>query len=239
MRPGPWRDVRLDVTSRSAIRAVFESERPEAVFYCSYDRAQRDVTVDGAYEAAVASARMGARFVFISTDLVFDGKAGNYTEAAPAVPLVYYGEMKLEAEVSVWSTVPEAVILRPSLMVGEFGDRLRPAYEDALRRALAIDSYVDEWRSPVLVDDVAHAAWELACRDVGGIFHVGGPQRLSRYELATQLCAIFGLDRALVRHARRPEDRPRDTSLVSGRLVRLLGWSPRPIEAAMRPSLVA
>jgi dTDP-4-dehydrorhamnose reductase len=237
VRPGGWRDARLDVTSPSAIRAVFERERPEAVFYCSYDKAQRAVTVDGAFESAIASARMGARFVLISTDLVFDGKAGNYAEAAAAVPLLYYGEMKLEAEVAVWSTAPEAVILRPSLMVGEFGDRLRPAYEDALRHGLAIDSYVDEWRSPVLVDDVAHAAWELACRDVGGIFHVGGPQRLSRYELATQLCAIFGLDQGLLRHARRPEDRPRDTSLVSGRLVRLLGWSPRPIEAAMRPVL--
>jgi dTDP-4-dehydrorhamnose reductase len=140
--------------------------------------------------------------------------------------------MKLEAEVAVWSSAASAVILRPSLMVGEFGDRLRPEYEDALRAGMPIDSFVDEWRSPILVDDVARAAWDLAGREVAGTFHLGGPQRLTRHQIALELCAAFGLDPSLVRRASRPPDRPRDTSLNSSRLVRLLGWAPRPISAA-------
>jgi len=194
--------------------------------------------VDGAAEAARAAARLGARFEFISTDLVYDGRAGSYTESMPAIPMLPYGQLKLEAEAAVRGAAEDAVILRPSLLVGESGIHLRPAYEcGQLMRGLPVELYTDEWRSPVHVDDVARAAWETCCLDVTGVWHAGGPQRLSRWELGEVLCRMFRFDPALLKQAARPRERPRDTSLNSGRLAALLGWQARPLSGLLAPSL--
>lgn len=163
-----------------------------------------------------------------STDLVFDGKSGNYHENLPASPIVPYGQLKLEAEVAVRDALPDAVILRPSLMTGESGIMLRPSFEcGSLVRGMPTDLYSDEWRSPIHVDDVARAAWDLCALDVSGTFHCGGPDRLSRIELGRIVCTIYRFNPAMIREAKRPPDRPRDTSLDSRRLASLLGWAPR------------
>jgi dTDP-4-dehydrorhamnose reductase len=228
VRPGPWRDALLDVTSPSAVRATIERERPGLVFYVAYDKARRDVTVDGARAAASAAASAGARFLLTSTDLVFDGQTGNYNDTMPANPVMPYGQLKLEAEAAARDSSNAAVILRMSLLWGESGITLRPAYEcDNLQGAQPIDAYTDEWRSPLHVDDAARAAWDLGVADTEGIYHFGGPERLSRFEMAKRLCAIYNFDPALVREAKRPEDRPADTTLDSTRLLGFLDWTPR------------
>jgi dTDP-4-dehydrorhamnose reductase len=80
------------------------------------------------------------------------------------------------------------------------------------------------------VDDVASAAWELVLGEASGIFHAGGPDRMTRYELAVLVARLFGFDAGLVSQATRPADRPRDVSLDSKRLSRFLGWSPRSLK---------
>lgn len=228
VRPGRWRDVVCDATAPSQIAARIEQTRADAVLYTAYETTSRAVTVEGAANAARAAARAGAAFLFFSTDLIFDGLAGNYSETTPARPTLTYAQHKLEAEGLVKTEHATAVIVRPALMVGESGILLRPAYECGnLMRGQPVDLYADEWRSPVHVDDVARSAWELMSKDVGGTFHVGGPDRLSRLELGRLLCGMFRFDPALVREARRPADRPKDTSLNSTRAINLLGWAPR------------
>jgi dTDP-4-dehydrorhamnose reductase len=230
VRPGPWRDALLDVTSPSSVRALIERERPGLVFYVAYDKARHDVTVDGARAAAAAAAAAGARFLLTSTDLVFDGQTGNYSDTMPANPIMPYGQLKLEAETAARDASNAAVILRMSLLWGESGITIRPAYEcDNLMRAQPIDAYTDEWRSPLHVDDAARAAWEVGVADTEGIYHLGGPERLSRFELAKRLCTIYNFDPALVRQAKRSEDRPADTSLDSTRLLGFLDWRPRTV----------
>ena len=235
MREGSWREVRLDVASAGDIRSCIGGLRPGLVFYCSYDKALREITVDGARTAAAATSAVGGKFVLLSTDLVFDGGAGNYNEDMAATPTMPYGQLKVEEEVAVRNAAAGSLNLRPSLMWGESGWTRRPAYEcGALENGEPVDAYADEWRTPVCVDDVARAAWELGCLDVSDIYHIGGPERLSRHQIARRLCTIYGFDTSLVREARRPEDRPRDTSLDSSRLVGLLEWKPQPMAA---PSL--
>jgi dTDP-4-dehydrorhamnose reductase len=233
VRPGRWREARLDVTSPAQVHRFLGAERPQAVFYCSYDKASRAITVEGAREAARAAAALGARFVFISTDLVYDGRTGGYAESQPAIPTLPYGQLKLEAESAVRGACDDAVILRPSLLVGESGIHQRPAYEcGRLVRGQPVDLYTDEFRSPAPVDDVARAAWELCCLEVSGVFHAGGPERLSRFQLGQVLCRLFRFDPRLLRQTARPADRPADTSLNSARLAALLGWAPGPLLAS-------
>lgn len=201
----------------------------------AYHTADRAITVDGARAAARAASGLGARFLLTSTDLVFDGRAGNYAETYPASPILPYGQAKLEAEAAVRDAAPGAVILRPSLFVGESGIILQPLFECSnLMRGQAVDLYGDEWRSPVHVDDVAGAAWDLVSGEVSGTFHWGGPQRLSRLELGLLLCDMHRFDRRLIREGKRPEDRPRDTSLDSRRLATLLGWQARSLASSSR-----
>jgi len=228
VRPGSWRDAQLDVTSPSALRDLFDRERPRVVFYCAYDPFNRLATVDAAGRAATLAALLRARFVFFSTDLVFDGARGRYAESTDVAPVLPYGALKAEAEALVRSEHPGVLIIRTSLLVGESGIYLRPAFEcDALRRGLPITLYTDEWRSPTYVDDVAKAAWGLVQSQASGTFHVAGPDRLSRFELGRLLCTLFRFDPALLREGTRPAERPRDTSLDSGRAASLLGWAPR------------
>ena len=80
---------------------------------------------------------------------------------------------------------------------------------------MPVTLYADEWRSPTHVDDLARASWELASLDVAGVYHMAGPERLSRLELGRILCALYHLDEGLIREAKRPPSRPRDTSLDS------------------------
>ncbi len=208
--------------------AVMAAERPEAVVYTAYHAADRAITVDGAHAAARAAAGAGARFLFVSTDLVFDGEHAPYAEHVPAQPVMPYGALKLEAEAAVRDAHPEAVILRCALLVGASGDVRRPAFEvGRLEAGEPLDAFVDEWRTPLHVDDAAQAAWELVLGETTGTWHLGGPERMTRHTLARLTCRLYGFDESLVREARRAPDRPRDVALDASRLIGLLGWAPR------------
>lgn len=238
VRPGNWREIQLDLSSPGTVRALLGRQRPTTVFFCAYDRTDPTVTVDAAVEAARAAAELGAGFLFFSSDMVFDGATGGYTEDSPVAPGTAYGAMKLQAEALVQAEHSGAQVVRTSLLVGESGIHMRPAYEcEALLRGLPVTLYKDEWRSPTHVDDLARASWELAALDVAGVFHLAGTERLSRLELGRILCALYRLDERLIREAKRPPSRPRDTSLGSHRAAALLGWAPRVLShVARRPA---
>jgi dTDP-4-dehydrorhamnose reductase len=222
--------VRLDASFAPAVVDCLAQVRGQAVIYVAHRAADRAVVVDGAQAAASAASALGARFLYVSTDQVFDGERAPYGETAPAQPMLPHGRLKLEGEVMVRDAHPGAVVLRSSLMVGTSGERVYPPYEGPLLSAgLPVDAYVDEWRTPVLADDVARAAWELVLGETAGTFHIGGPERMSRYDLAMKVCEIHGFDAGLVSRAERSTDRPRDVSLDARRLSGLLGWAPRAI----------
>ncbi len=235
VRPGRWRDVHLDLASSSAVRELVERERPSVVFYCAYDKSNPAITVDAAVAAARAALAAGARFVLFSSDLVFDGRTGGYSEQSPASPISSYGRMKAEAEALVRAEHAGALVVRTSLLVGESGIMLRPTFEcESLVRGQSVTLYRDEWRSPTQVDDVARASWELCSLEVSGVFHVAGPERLSRAELGRIVCDLFHFSPALIHEGDRPASRPRDTSLDSRRATSLLGWAPRALSELAR-----
>ena len=228
VRPGNWREIQLDLGAPGTVRGLLEQQRPGTIFFCAYDRTNPTVTVDAAVAAARASAELGSGFVFFSSDMVFDGQAGGYTEDSPLAPASGYGAMKVQAEALVQAEHPGAQVVRTSLLVGESGIHMRPAYEcEALVRGQPVTLYKDEWRSPTHVDDLARGAWDLAALDVAGVYHLAGSERLSRLELGRILCALYRFDAGLIREAARPASRPRDTSLDSRRAAALIDWAPR------------
>jgi dTDP-4-dehydrorhamnose reductase len=105
------------------------------------------------------------------------------------------------------------------------------------RRPVAL--FTDEHRTPVDPESLADAIGRLLRGTLGGLVHLGGPERVSRHELGLRTARLFGLDTSLVhavRHEDRPqpEPRPKDVSLDAGRARRELGWEPRPLDESLR-----
>ncbi len=199
--------ARLDVRDAAGVDALVERVRPGAVIHTAYLQqgpGAWDTNVAGSANVAAAAARAGARLVHISTDVVFDGAGTRpYREDDAPVPLTDYGRSKLEAEREVLAGHPDALVVRTSLMLGG----AEPGPQERLVAAAAdgesdTEFFEDEWRSPVLVDDLAAALVELAHRSESGLLHLGGPEAVSRFELARTIAAAHGLPAERLRRGR-------------------------------------
>lgn len=177
----------LDLRYRDSVRAVIDDWDPNAIIHTAYRRNDRAAIVDASRNVAEAAERTGARLVHISTDAVFAGRAWPYTEDDPPTPIHDYGTDKADAELAVLDACPTAVVVRTSLLVGS--GTMSPheiAVRDAVSGRSDIEFFTDEIRCPILVDDFAKALVVLAeRRDVTGVLHLGGPDALTRAELAT------------------------------------------------------
>jgi dTDP-4-dehydrorhamnose reductase len=166
----------------------------------------------------------GARLVYVSTDLVFDGEKGNYREGDDVNPLSVYARSKCDAERAVL-TYTRHVVVRLSLLFGPSVVGRASFFDEqitAFRAGRPVTLFADEWRTPLSLAVAADCLVALAASDCTGVLHLGGPERLSRLEMGRRLAARLGVDLALVVAGSRewapaPEPRPRDTSLDSSR----------------------
>lgn len=233
--PG-WRVVGLtradlDLGDFAALRRRFAADRPALVLHCAALSRSPACEADPALARRVnvevtrvlADLAAEARLVFFSTDLVFDGRRGGYTEEDPPNPLGVYATTKAEAETHVLKH-PRALVIRTSLNGGTSltGDR---AFNEQMRRAWEagrpVRLYTDEFRSPIHAAVTARAVWELALQDVNGLCHLAGAERLSRWEIGRLLAARWPqlhprLEPGSVRDHPGPP-RPPDTSLNCAR----------------------
>ena len=189
----------LDLLDHAVVRAAFERDRPGLVIHCagltrSPECQQRPELARRAnVEVTAQLAELAAEipFMFFSTDLVFDGRAGNYVETSPVNPLSVYGETKVAAERVVLAN-PRHLVVRTSLNFGRSptGDRgLNEQLRSAVRDGRELRLFTDEFRCPIAAVVTARAVWELMHGGHGGLFHVAGSERLSRYEIGRCLAA--------------------------------------------------
>jgi dTDP-4-dehydrorhamnose reductase len=204
------------VIHAGAIAAVAECRRnPERAY---------QVNTQGTALLADLAHEAGARMLFLSTDLVFDGEKGGYREEDQPAPLSVYGRTKAAAEQAVLA-VPRGLVLRVSLLFGP-GIVGRPYFFDeqvtALREGRTLTLFSDEWRTPLSLATAARALRALVDSDIVGILHLGGPERMSRLEMGQRLAAYLGVDASAIQAVLRTsvpaaEPRPCDTSLDSSR----------------------
>ena len=210
---------RCDITNRSHVDDVVSLHAPTVVINAAYIQSGPTASVvcgEASGWIAAAAQRAGARFVHVSTDLVFDGTLGRpYTEADETNPLSEYGHAKLRGEGLVLAEAPGTAIARTSLI---YGDPTAPQ-ERLTHKALDSDSisfFTDELRSPIHVDDLATALLDIAALEFAGVLNVAGAERLSRFEFAHALAEHAGHDPS--RLTGTPQDpalgpRPKDVSL--------------------------
>jgi dTDP-4-dehydrorhamnose reductase len=241
----------VDLTDERAVTLALTEADPEAILHAaavtSAEAAYRQpqwaaaVNIGATRHLAAWAARNDRRFLYTSTDLVFDGAKSWYREHDPAEPILEYGRTKRAAEPFVMA-IPRGVVARLSLLFGpsrhgtpSFFDR---AF-DALGRGELRSFFEDEYRTPVDYRTAAAILVRLVESGATGIVHVGGQERLSRFELMRRAAIVRGLDPDLVRANRladhpAPEPRPADVSLDTTRLATLLPGLERPgIENAL------
>jgi dTDP-4-dehydrorhamnose reductase len=234
-------ESRLDAIAPEVILHLAALSASEAV-RIDPERGRR-INVEATRRLAEWCGRRDRRLVFTSTDLVFDGSKPWNREDDPAEPVLAYGRTKRAAEQFVAAT-PRGLVARVSLLYGPSRNG-RDAYFDrivaALGRGEPQSLFADEHRTPLDLATAARFLVELARSDVSGIVHVGGRERMSRFDLIRRAAAALGLDTSFVRANRRSdvalaEPRPADVSLDTARLAALLPGIERPtVEEALRP----
>ena len=206
---------RVEVRDADAVDELLQRVRPEVVIHTAYRQEGPDagaINVDGAENVARSAARIDARLVHLSSDVVFDGRKGSpYVEADPPTPVSEYGLTKADAEQRVAAAHPEALLVRTSLIVGGAA----PSKHE-LAAAGPGPWYTNEIRSPVQVTDLARALLELGELEVSGPLHVAGADAVSRAELAKLVV------RRPVATAVAPPTRPLDCRLDSTRAQALI-----------------
>lgn len=226
--------VAVDLADGDAVAAAFASARPDVVLHaaavssvalCFQQPAHaRAVNIGGTQLLTELAATAKARLLFVSTDLVFDGQRGGYCEDDTPAPLSIYGQTKLAAERTVLSS-PRTAVARVSLLFGPSLGQRRGFFDEqlaAIRAGRLCPLFVDEWRTPLALSTASEALVALAGSDFEGRLHLGGPERLSRWEMGVRLAAHLRCDASAFVPVPRSavaasEPRPRDNSLDSSR----------------------
>jgi dTDP-4-dehydrorhamnose reductase len=232
----------LDITSTHDARLISELA-PDLVVHCAaltnVDQCEREpelarqINALGAEIIAKEAKKAGAACIHISTDAVFDGEKGGYSEADEPHPIQAYGKSKLEAERLVASH--DALIVRTCIYGWnrKAKQSLAEWMISTLEKGEKIQGWTDIRFSPILVNNLGDALLELHAKGQKRIIHVAGSEGCSKFEFACAVARVFGLDARLIRptlssHAKLQAPRAKDLTLnvtaASGMLsTRLLG----------------
>ena len=234
--------VKLDLTDFGELRRVFREIQPAAVIhtaaqsqpnYCqTHVQESLLINVTASLSLAELCADNSIPYVFTSTDLVFDGLKGNYQETDSVNPVNIYGEHKAMAEVEILKRYPQAAICRMPLMFGNAtptATSFLQSFIKTLREGQELKLFTDEFRTPVNGKTAAEGLL-LALNKVQGIVHLGGKERISRYDFGRLLVEIFKIPDAkiqasLQKDVKMSAPRPSDVSLDSSKAFEL-GYSP-------------
>lgn len=198
-----------DIEDEPNVRALVASVRPEVVVhtaalthvdFCeSHPDATRAQNVDGTRNVARAAAAVGARFVFFSTDYLFDGQTGPYREQDPVNPLSVYARSKRDGELEA-AQCPGALIVRTTVVYG--WDRASKNFlmqmHERQERGETMRVPTDQWSTPTDAQDLGECVLELLRRGARGVFHVTGSDLLTRYDFAVRAAEVLGWNAALV-----------------------------------------
>lgn len=226
-----------ELSQTDSIQPLLDKFKPDVIVHnaalADPDRCEKQpelahqINVSATERIADWCRRQNTRLIYISTDMVFDGEKGNYSENDQPHPLSVYGKSKAEAEQQALAVNPNTVVCRIALMFGRGVFRRNYSSEwlerELLRRVAQPDLaplglYNDQYRSMISVNNVTRAILELTESDFRGVLHIGGVERISRFAFGEKLCRRLNLPMTLVQPIAQNENplqarRPRDVSL--------------------------
>jgi len=231
--------TKADLARPGAIRSFIKDRRPDAVInaaaYTAVDKAETEtvralrINAQAAGEAAEAAHAIGARFVHVSTDYVFGGRAGApFREDALPAPINAYGQTKLAGEGAVAAAHPGAAIVRTAAVFSGQGKDFPSAMWARAAEGQGLRVVADQYTSPTFADDLADRLVALTlAAEASGMFHAAGAPGVSWYEFARAAIDLMSIDIVINPIASidlpRPAPRPTDSRLASTRLESLTG----------------
>lgn len=242
----------LDLTAPDAPEAALRAARPALVVHCAaltdVDGCERDpdaaraLNADAPGRLARTAAGLGAAFVHISTDAVYDGeRAGAHAEDEPPRPANAYARTKLEGEQAVLAAHPDALVLRTTMHGWSARERL--SFSEVILRALArrepLTLFTDVTFSPLVVSDHARLIAALVERGASGVLNLGAADAVTKAAFGHLVAEVFELPADPIEGvtlASRGLDaaRPRNTALDTTRLATVLGTPPPTVAEGVR-----
>lgn len=206
------RFIKVNLRNSEAVRGFLDDVKPDLVIHCaavaSVSTCERapitSFTTNTLATATLADLckQRRLRLIFLSSDMVFDGGTGHYSEENEPAPVNFYGWTKLSAERAVAQLGDRGVIIRVNNTYGRpamGGTSFSEEVIQTVRSGKPYHLYADQYRSFISVKNVIRCIWEIAAGDFSGLIHLGGTDPVDRVTFAKKLAERVGLDQALLR----------------------------------------
>jgi len=235
----------LDICDQENVSQLIGKYRPDSVIHTAamtnVDTCESEkelcykLNVDAVKNLIAACEQYNTHLVHLSTDFIFDGENGPYSEDDGPNPLSYYGQTKLEAEELIKQARCSWAILRTIIVYGIVNDMSRTNIvlwaKGALEKGAPINVVNDQWRMPTLAEDLADCCLLAAAKKAQGVFNASGKDMLSIIELVEQVAEFWSLDKGLINpissdSLNQTAKRPRKTGFILDKTISELGYKP-------------
>ena len=206
----------LNITNKSDVDNLINKIKPDIIIltaaltnvdYCEDHHEETwEINVEGTRNIVCASRNINAKVAFISTDYVFDGKNGPYSENDKPNPINFYGKTKLEAE-KIIEELNDFLIARTTAIYGteKAGKNFVYRVINCHKSGKTVKVPVDQYGSPIFSDNLGDAIVKLCENNKKGIYNVAGPECINRYELALKVVSVFRLNKELIKPVKTSE----------------------------------
>ncbi|MGB4774279.1 MAG: SDR family oxidoreductase [Daejeonella sp.] len=235
----------LDVCSTAQVKEVLTQYRPDAVIHTAamtnVDACESDkelcweLNVNAVKNLILVCEELAIQLIHLSTDFIFDGENGPYTEEDEPNPLSYYGHTKLESERILQQSHCRWVILRTIIVYGIVNDMSRTNIvlwaKGALEKGNPVNVVFDQWRMPTLAEDLAECCILAIKYNAQGIYNASGKDMMSIVELVEQVAEFWNLPKTLIKpissdSLNQAAKRPKKTGFILDKTIRELHYKP-------------
>ena len=242
----------LDVLDLVRLNELVERYRPDSIIHtaamtnvdaCEAERAKcYALNVQSVKNLIDVCQIRDIQLIHLSTDFIFDGENGPYTEEAEPNPLSYYGETKLESELILKKSSCRWAILRTIIVYGIVNDMSRSNIvlwaKGALEKGESIHVVNDQWRMPTLAEDLAACCLLAVKKNASGVFNASGKDLMSILEIVERVADHYGLNKSLIKaisaeSLNQAAKRPKKTGFILDKAIVELGYSPHSFEEGM------
>jgi dTDP-4-dehydrorhamnose reductase len=242
----------MDFTDPFSVHDVFNMHSPEVVIHagamskpdeCEQNQWQAYTTnTEGTLTVLMNAAEQKSFFLFVSTDFIFDGERGMYTEEDAANPVNFYGKTKAEAEDAVKEYENDWAIVRTVLVYGkpQVGrSNILTIVKEKLEKGEKYNVVDDQVRTPTYVEDLASGIILIIEKKAKGVYHLSGEDVLTPYQMACLAADHLGLDKTLIQKVTvssfsQPAKRPLKTGFIIDKAKKDIGYQPLSFEEGLR-----
>lgn len=242
----------LDITDEEAIFETFEKYKPDAVINtaamtnvdgCEDQKELCDkINVRAVEYLSKACEQYDTHLIHISTDFIFDGENGPYSEDDIANPLSYYGLSKWKSEKVLQDSSCKWAILRTIILYGTAENLQRNNIvlwgRKALKEGQTLNIIDDQFRSPTLAEDLAQACRLVVEKQATGIYNASGKDIMSIYEMVERMADFYQCDKSQINRIssstlNQKAKRPPKTGFLLNKIINQLGYVPHSFEEGL------